>query len=230
MDVNACGSVKRASDRGAWRRCSLGTVGAIAGKLGREEWAWRLARAGRAAGRCAKSRIAAEAWFARFATTAVAAMMSTMPRRDPEKIQAAFASAQGNWRAAIEAHRLAPPDAGFSARVAALAAAALEEAEMCLEADQAGFEWPPHRGANAEPPCELRPGSNRRGPEDLWERFDQDVAELNRAAAGRDLEAVADRYRQLGDTAAALASAIETLDRKSGLLAPGRQRRARRSA
>ena len=67
--------------------------------------------------------------------------------------------------AAIEAHRAAPPDAGFSARLTALAQAALEEAQVCREADEAGFEWPPHRGANSEPPYELRPGSGRRGPD-----------------------------------------------------------------
>ena len=37
---------------------------------------------------------------------------------DPET---AFSDAQERWRRALEAHRLAPPDAGFSARLTALA-------------------------------------------------------------------------------------------------------------
>jgi len=35
--------------------------------------------------------------------------------------QAAFRDAQERWRDALAAHRLAPPDAGFSARLSALA-------------------------------------------------------------------------------------------------------------
>ena len=150
---------------------------------------------------------------------------------DPQLAQTAFAQAQQHWRRAIEAHRAAPPDAGFSARLTALAQAALEEAEVCREADEAGFEWPPHRGANSEPPYELRPGSGRRGPDGLWRRFDVAVGELGRAATGRDLQAVARAYQELGEVTAELATAVEAEDRTSGLL-PARSsaRAARRSA
>ena len=150
---------------------------------------------------------------------------------DPQLAQTAFAQAQQHWRAAIEAHRAAPPDAGFSARLATLAQAALEEARVCREADAAGFEWPPHRGANSEPPYELRPGSGRRGPEGLWRRFDVAVGELGRAATGRDLQAVARAYQELGEVTGELATAVEAEDRDSGLLpARTRARAARRSA
>ena len=71
---------------------------------------------------------------------------------DSQQAQSAFAKAQEHWRAAIDAHRTAPPDAGFSARLAALAHAALEEARVCLEADEAGFLKPRASGqARAEP-------------------------------------------------------------------------------
>ena len=150
---------------------------------------------------------------------------------DPQLAQTAFAQAQQHWRRAIEAHRAAPPDAGFSARLTALAQAALEEAQVCREADAAGFEWPPHRGANSEPPYELRPGSGRRGPDGLWRRFDVAVGELGRAATGRDLQAVARAYQELGEVTAELATAVEAEDRTSGLLpARSRARAARRSA
>jgi hypothetical protein len=154
-----------------------------------------------------------------------------MAKVDPQQAQSSFAQAQQHWRAAIDAHRTAPPDAGFSDRLATLAQAALEEASVCLEADQAGFEWPPHRGANSEPPYELRPGSGRRGPEGLWRRFDVAVGELGRAATGRDLQAVARAYQELGEISGELATAVEAEDRKSGLLpARARARAARRSA
>jgi hypothetical protein len=154
-----------------------------------------------------------------------------MATLDPQHAQSEFAKAQEHWRAAIDAHRTAPPDAGFSARLAALAQAALEEERVCLAADQAGLEWPPHRGANSEPPYELRPGSGRRGPDGLWRRFDVAVGELNRAATGRDLQAVARAYQELAEVTSELATAVEADDRRSGLLpAPARARAARRSA
>src|ERR1700691_2230820 len=137
---------------------------------------------------------------------------------DQQDTQAAFATAQQHWRTAIDAHRTAPPDAGFSARLHSLAQAALEEARVCLEADRAGFEWPPHRGANSEPPYELRPGNGRRGPQELWRRFDLAVGELGRAATGRDLQTVARAYQDLGQVTSELAAAVEAEDRKSGLL------------
>ena len=154
-----------------------------------------------------------------------------MAKLDPQQAQAEFAKAQEHWRTAIDAHRTAPPDAAFSTRLAALARAALEEAQVCVAADEAGLEWPPHRGANSEPPYELRPGSGRRGPDGLWRRFDVAVGELNRAATGRDLQAVARAYEELAEVTSELATAVEDDDRKSGLLpAAARARAARRSA
>jgi hypothetical protein len=132
--------------------------------------------------------------------------------------QVAFRDAQEAWRRALEAHRLAPPDAGFSARLARLAAAARAEAAACREADAAGFEWPPHRASSSNPPYELQPGSGRRGPEELWRHFDAAVADLNRAATGTDLLDVARAYDDLAVAAGALADAVEGEDRASGLL------------
>jgi len=75
-----------------------------------------------------------------------------------DAVQERFAAAQRRWRRVIEAHRLAPPDAGFSARLADLADAAREDALACREADGAGYEWQPPRG-KGQPPAELQPGS-----------------------------------------------------------------------
>src|ERR1019366_8134117 len=139
--------------------------------------------------------------------------------------QAAFRDAQERWRGALEAHRLAPPDASFSARLSELADAAQAEAQACRVAEGAGFEWPPHRASSSAPPYELQPGSGRRGPQELWRRFDGAVSELNRAATGTDLVAVAVAYEELAEAAGELAVAVEHEDRVSGLLP-----RARRSA
>jgi hypothetical protein len=147
-------------------------------------------------------------------------------RDQEEKAQAAFGRAQREWRAAIEAHRLAPPDAGFSARLAALSDAASAEADACRAADAAGFAWPPHRAASSEPPYELRSGSGRRGAEELWGRFDAAAADLSRAAAGTDILGVADAYAELAEAAAELAEAVEREDEASGLLQRGRARRS----
>jgi hypothetical protein len=151
-----------------------------------------------------------------------------MANRSPEEhAQSAFRQAQEEWRRALESHRLAPPDAGFSGRLSALALAAAAESRACREADAAGFEWPPHRASANKPPYELLPGTGRRGPQVLWRVFDATVAELNRAANGTNLIEVATAYDALAAAAGELASAVEGEDRASGLL-PGA--RARRSA
>src|SRR5438552_13870688 len=149
-----------------------------------------------------------------------------MTESTEKRAQAAFRAAQARWRDTLEAHRLAPPDAGFSARLAELSGAAHAEAEACRAAEATGFAWPPHRASSSQPPYELRPDSGRRGPAGLWERFDGAVAALNRAATGTDLLAVADAYEQLGDVASELAEAVEHEDRASGLLGRSRARGA----
>ncbi|HWH11516.1 MAG TPA: hypothetical protein VG165_10355 [Solirubrobacteraceae bacterium] len=143
-----------------------------------------------------------------------------MPDDNETQAQAAFRDAQQKWRTALEGHRNAPPDAGFSARLGELAEAARAEALGCRAAHEAGFEWPPHRAASSDPPYELRPGSGRRGPENLWRRFDVAVSELNRAATGTDLADVADAYEELAGVADELATAVAGEDRASDPLPP----------
>lgn len=133
-----------------------------------------------------------------------------------------FQNARAAWRAALREHVLAPPDAGFSARLAGLAAAAAERARACEEAYRDGFEWPAARGA-AKPPYELQPGSGRRGPENLCERFDKALAELDRVSEGGSMRAVGRAYQEVAETV------VERLDRASGLLSAGTSKR-RRSA
>jgi len=100
----------------------------------------------------------------------------------------AFQEAREAWRSALRDHVLAPPDAGFSMRLEQLASAAAKRAAACEAAHKDGFEWPATRGG-AKPPYELQPGTGRRGPEKLWERFDEAVAELDRVSEGRSMRA-----------------------------------------
>ncbi len=149
-----------------------------------------------------------------------------MAQPDETNAQATFRKAQEAWRSALQAHRLAPPDPGFSSRLGDLVAAAHAEAAACRLADAAGFEWPPHRASANKPPWELRPESGRRGPHEMWHQFDAAVAELNRAATGTNLVDVAAAYEQLAEAADALAEAVEREDRASGLLPRARHRRS----
>jgi hypothetical protein len=140
----------------------------------------------------------------------------------------AFQEARRIWREALRGHVLAPPDAGFSGRLAALAAAAAQRAAACEAASHDGFEWPAARGG-AKPPYELQPGSGRRGPEKLWARFDEAVAELDRVSEGRSMRAAGWAYAELSEIASQLARAVEREDRASGLLREAGSKR-RRSA
>jgi hypothetical protein len=137
----------------------------------------------------------------------------------------AFQEAREAWRAALRGHVLAPPDAGFSARLAELAAAAAQRAAACEAAHKDGFEWPATRGG-AQPPYELQPGTGRRGPDDLWARFDEAVDELDRVSEGRSMRAVGRAYAEIAELSSALAKAVEREDRSSGLLPPARRRRS----
>ncbi len=121
--------------------------------------------------------------------------------------------ASTNWAEAMRAHKLAPPDAGFAARLRGLADAAATEQVAWEHAHAAGLQWRPVPGAeNAEPPYELRRGTGRRGPEEMWTRFDEAVATLNKAITGSSAAAVADAFGEMAEAAGALAEAVSRED------------------
>src|SRR5512133_4099382 len=110
----------------------------------------------------------------------------------------------------MRTHELAPPDAGFRDRLRALAEAADAMRETHAQALEAGLAWRPVEGSErARPPYELRPGTGRRGPEELWTRFDAAVGQLNRAGAGDSLAALVAAYAAVAEAASALADALE---------------------
>jgi hypothetical protein len=129
-----------------------------------------------------------------------------------------------SWAGAVQAHKMAPPDRGFALRLAALAQGASEAARVCRLAAAAGFEWPPARKADSEPPYELRPETGRRGPQALWRRFDQAVTHLRAMAAGSEMLEVAGAFEEIAAIAGELAQAVEAEDR------PTARARARRAA
>ena len=150
-----------------------------------------------------------------------------MPKtKSDERVLDEFRAALDGWRGALEAHRLAPPDEGFAARLAGLAQAAAEQARACRDADAAGFDWTPHRAADSRPPYELQPGTGRRGPQELWRRFDAAVASLSAIATGRDILAVADAYEELASAAQELADAVGREGRSRPRRTPARRARA----
>jgi hypothetical protein len=132
-----------------------------------------------------------------------------------EQILGDFREGMASWAGAVQAHKQAPPDLGFAVRLAALAHGASEAARVCRSADAAGFEWPPARKADSEPPYELRPGTGRRGPEELWQSFDQTITRLSTVAAGTDMLEVARAYQELAAVAGEIAQAVEAEDQAS---------------
>lgn len=134
---------------------------------------------------------------------------------DPQRaeIMHAVRQAGNGWAEAMRAHKLAPPDAGFAGRLRLLAEAAAREQNAWEAAHDAGLQWRPVPGAEqAQPPYELRPGTGRRGPHPLWERFDAAVAALNRAITGSNAENVAATFGDLSAIARELADAVTRED------------------
>jgi hypothetical protein len=125
--------------------------------------------------------------------------------------------ADAQWSEAIRAHVTAPPDpVAFAARLRALEAAARARAAAARKGAEARMRWVPLPGASsAEPPYELRPGTGRLGPADLWNEFDRAVARYNTATGQTDLTRVAEACEAIADAAAAIASAIEPRRRKA---------------
>lgn len=119
--------------------------------------------------------------------------------------------ARASWSDAMRAHEQAPPDPGFRDRLRALAQAAAAMRDAHARALDAGLAWRPVADSErARPPYELRPGTGRRGPAELWTRFDAAVQGLNQAGAGDNLSEVVDAYAALAQAASELADALQT--------------------
>lgn len=123
-------------------------------------------------------------------------------------------AAAARWAEAMRAHIMAAPDPDFPTRLRGLADAARIRARAARVAEAAGLRWVAQPGAlQSQPPYELRPGTGRTGPPELWDRFDACVADYNRAIADASAGAVADAADGLADAAEAIARAHEQPER-----------------
>ena len=138
--------------------------------------------------------------------------------RQRAQIMRAVRQAGNDWAEAMRAHKLAPPDTGFAGRLRSLSEAATNEQVAWEHAHAAGLLWRPIPGAEqAEPPYELRPGTGRRGPAELWTRFDESVAALNQAITGSNAAVLDDAFGELSEAAAPLADAVAREDESAGI-------------
>ena len=121
--------------------------------------------------------------------------------------------ASAGWAQAMKDHQMAPPDRGFAGRLQRLSEAAAKEQLAWEQAHAAGLAWRPIPGAeSSQPPYELRAGTGRRGPEELWAVFDGAVTRLNQAIAGPDAAEVASAFSAMSQAAADLAAAVRRED------------------
>jgi hypothetical protein len=125
----------------------------------------------------------------------------------------AVRDAEGSWANAMRAHQLAPPDPQFRARLRALSESAAWMRDAHARALESGLAWRPIENADrARPPYELRPGTGRRGPEELWAQFDRAVEQLNTASGGDSLADIVAGYAAVAEAAGALADSLEAAD------------------
>jgi len=85
------------------------------------------------------------------------------------------------WRNALRASAMAPPDAGFGVRIREIAEAAARKAAALanLGDEEPGPWWERQSGLpSGSLSYELRPGGSRPGPAVLWARFDATVERL----------------------------------------------------
>jgi hypothetical protein len=135
---------------------------------------------------------------------------ATPARSAKEQAWTSVNDARASWSGAMRAHEQAPPDPGFRDRLRALADAAAAMRDGHARALDAGLAWRPIADSvRARPPYELRPGTGRRGPAELWARFDAAVRQLNEAGAGDNLADVVDAYAAVGQAASELADALQ---------------------
>ncbi len=120
--------------------------------------------------------------------------------RERDRVVRLVRHASVGWAEAMRAHKLAPPDEGFATRLQKLSEAAAGEQLAWQQAHAAGMHWRPVPGAaKADPPYELRAGTGRRGPEDLWIHFDSAVTEMNRAIGGSNGLEVANAFGAISE-------------------------------
>ncbi len=118
-------------------------------------------------------------------------------------------TAEQRWTIALSQHRLAPPDDGYPRRLRDLADACEQQHVAFEYAAAQGLGWnPPPAAAVLTLPHELDPSRGRRGPRELWTRFDLAADDLRHALAGISLAAIARAFGELSSVARDLAEQL----------------------
>jgi excisionase family DNA binding protein len=133
---------------------------------------------------------------------------------DPEQVRQTrdeLDEADAMWDAALSASENAPPDPGFAGRVRTLAEASRRRGEALRRAASIpAFRVRGERGLeNMVLSYELRPGGNRPGPDQLWDRFDMVVKHLGETLAGPVPSTVEHDYFELSLVMHEIAEALD---------------------
>ena len=133
------------------------------------------------------------------------------------------------WTSAIADHRQAPPDAGFADRLRAFSVAAAQQAAAMRFSHKEGLQFKswPHAPRPRQPPAELRRGSGRVGPDELWERFDGLFVQWSAAVEQPDLSVIAEAFEGLSEVTGELGSAVDVL--RGVTPVPGEKARRRKA-
>ncbi|MGA2927670.1 MAG: hypothetical protein ABSG43_17070 [Solirubrobacteraceae bacterium] len=132
---------------------------------------------------------------------------------DPAFAVEQLRQADQRWAAALRAHE------GFATRLRELADAAEQEGGAFRLLHLAGAGWQARKGASSlRLSSELEASSDRPGPPDLWDQFDQAAKTLGQALEDVSVTAIARAFERIGDLAHEIADAIETPD---GIKQPG---------
>ena len=132
------------------------------------------------------------------------------PALDRARALEAIRIADRRWTEALDSSEFAPPDPRFPDRVRMIADAAEQEAAALQLAHDAGLGWrpmPDRRPMRIS--HEMRPGGNRPGQPELWQRFDRAVERLGVAMAGVAPSAVARAYGELSEVAREIADELD---------------------
>lgn len=131
--------------------------------------------------------------------------------QERERHEQDYAMAGYEWEIALEQSQMAPPDTRFLSRIRHIAEAASRRATVIRDCmNDPTFCWTPipdSQGMTLS--YELRPGGNRPGPKDAWERFDRVVTRLGAAMEGSSAGVVATALSDLARSMTDVADAIE---------------------
>jgi len=143
-------------------------------------------------------------------------MVATASAYEQADREQTLAMAAYDWDVALDQSRMAPPDGRFTSRTRHIAQAASWRAAAIRDAmGEPDFAWSPAAGSNGMTlSYELRPGGNRPGPKEDWDRVDRVVTRLGEVLEGSSAGLVADVFSDLARALNDIADGIEKRARR----------------